>query len=75
MAKGRKRICVLCGNPIEDNTDSIPYKNRFVHPACFSAAAKAIHIDKTEKIKKEAAEKKVRTPKPKAELKDGLSDE
>ena len=76
MAKGRKRVCVLCGLTIEDNNDSIPYKNRYAHIACFRAAAKAIHVDKTEKVKKKEAEKKTKTAsKPKAELKDALSDE
>ena len=76
MAKGRKRVCVLCGLTIEDNNDSIPYKNRYAHIACFRAAAKAIHVDKTEKVKKKEAEKKTKpASKPKAELKDALSDE
>ena len=35
MAKGRKRVCVLCGLTIEDNNDSVPYKNRYAHTACF----------------------------------------
>ena len=76
MAKGRKRVCVLCGLTIEDNSDSVPYKNRYAHTACFRAAAKAIHVDKTEKVKKKEVEKKIKsTSKPKAELKDALSDE
>ena len=76
MAKGRKRVCVLCGLTIEDNNDSVPYKNRYAHTACFRAAAKAIHVDKTEKVKKKEVEKKIKsTSKPKAELKDALSDE
>ena len=76
MAKGRKRVCVLCGLTIEDNNDSVPYKNRYAHIACFRAAAKAIHVDKTEKVKKKEAEKKTKpASKPKAELKDALSDE
>ena len=76
MVKGRKRVCVLCGLIIEDNNDSIPYKNRYAHIACFRAAAKAIHVDKTEKVKKKEAEKKTKpVSKPKAELKDALSDE
>lgn len=76
MAKGRKRVCVLCGLTIEDNNDSVPYKNRYAHTACFRAAAKAIHVDKEEKVKKKEAEKKTKPVlKPKAELKDALSDE
>ena len=69
MAKGRKRV-------IEDNNDSVPYKKRYAHTACFRAAAKAIHVDKEEKVKKKEAEKKIKpVSKPKAELKDALSDE
>lgn len=75
-SKGRKRVCALCGLTIEDNNDSVPYKNRYAHTACFRAAAKAIHIDKEEKVKKKEAEKKIKSvSKPKAELKDALSDE
>ncbi len=76
MAKGRKRVCVLCGLTIEDNNDSVPYKKRYAHTACFRAAAKAIHVEKEEKVKKKEAEKKIKpASKPKAELKDALSDE
>ena len=72
----RKRVCVLCGLTIEDNNDSVPYKNRYAHTACFRAAAKAIHVDKAEKVKKKEAEKKNKPiSKSKTELKDGLSDE
>lgn len=75
-SRGRKRICVLCGLAIENNEDSVPYKKRYAHTACFRAAAKAIHVDKTEKVKKKEAEKKTKpASKPKAELKDALSDE
>lgn len=76
MGKGRKRVCVLCGLTIEDNNDSVPYKKRYAHTACFRAAAKAIHVEKEEKVKKKEAEKKIKpASKPKAELKDALSDE
>lgn len=76
MAKGRKRKCVLCGLPIDDNNESIPYKNRYAHITCFRAAAKAIHVDKEEQVQKKAEEKKTRAkPKAQVELKDGLTDE
>ena len=29
MPRGRKRVCLLCGKPIEDNNDSVPYKGRY----------------------------------------------
>lgn len=74
-SRGRKRVCVLCGLTIEDNNDSVPYKKRYAHTACFRVAAKAIHVDKTEKVKKKEAEKKAKpVSKPKA-VKDALSDE
>lgn len=76
MAKGRKRKCVLCGFPIENNNESIPYKNRYAHITCFRAAAKAIHVDKEEQVQKKTEEKKARVkPKAQVELKDGLTDE
>ena len=75
-SKGRKRVCVLCGLTIEDNNDSVHYKKRYAHTACFRAAAQAINVDKTEKVKKKEAEKKTKpVSKSKAELKDALSDE
>lgn len=79
MPKGRKRVCVLCGKTIEDNNDSVPYKGRYAHSSCFRAAVKAVHTDKTEKLEKKTKEKttakKGRPPKPKAELKDSVSEE
>ena len=36
-----KRKCVVCGEWIEDNTDSVPYKNRYAHKKCFEIAVKA----------------------------------
>ena len=60
----------------EESGYAVPYKKRYAHTACFRAAAKAIHVDKTEKVKKKEAEKKTKpASKPKAELKDALSDE
>lgn len=79
MPRGRKRICLLCGKPIEDNNDSVPYKGRYAHNACFRVAIKAVHIDKTEKLEEKAeqkaAKKRGRPPKPKAELKDSVTEE
>ena len=42
MPRGRKRVCLLCGKPIEDNNDSVPYKGRYAHSACFRVAVKAV---------------------------------
>ena len=76
MPRGRKRVCVLCGKPIEDKNESVPYKGRYAHNACFRVAVKAVHVDKTEKLEEKAEKKKKgRTAKPKAELKDSITEE
>ena len=82
MPRGRKRVCVLCGKPITDNNDSVPYKGRYAHSDCFRVAVKAVHVNKTEKLeeKAEKAEQKTkkkrgRAAKPKAELKDSITEE
>ena len=69
--------CVLCGEPIFDN-DIVPFKNRFAHNRCFNASVKAVAINKTDKIKQAKKEKKENSntkSKPKAELKDALTEE
>ena len=75
MPRGRKRICVLCGKTIEDNNDSVPYKNRYAHSTCFRAAVKAVHTDKTEKLEEKIKKQKKKQSKPKAELKDSITEE
>ena len=80
--------CVVCGQYItEEEIDScVPYKNnRLVHSQCFNQTMKMIKADKDEQLekqkkKKESASrvqgrKKAEIKTPKAELKDGLSDE
>lgn len=75
----RKRVCVLCGKTINDTEDSVPYKGRYAHNNCFKVAVKAVHVDKTEKLEQKAEEKTVkkrgRPSKPKAELKDAITEE
>lgn len=66
----RKRKCQICGEWIEDNSDSVPYKKGYCHTKCFNVAMKVVT---TKKRKKVAA--KAKTPKPQKELKDGLSEE
>ena len=79
MPRGRKRVCVLCGQPINNNNDSVPYKGRYAHSACFRVAVKAVHVNKTEKLEEKAEEKitkkRGRPSKPKAELKDSVTEE
>lgn len=68
-----KRKCVCCGEYI-GTEESVPYKGRYAHVKCFNIAIKALQKDKTEKLKK--AEKKATSKKkPKAELKDAVSEE
>ena len=84
MPRGRKRVCVLCGKPIEDKNDSVPYKGRYAHNTCFRVAVKAVHANKTEKLEEKAKQaetkqkeikKKGRPSKPKVELKDAVTEE
>ena len=78
MPRGKKRICVLCGKPIEDSNDSVPYKGRYAHNDCFRVAVKAVHVNKTEKLEEKAEQKtkkKGRPSKPKAELKDSITED
>lgn len=76
----RRRKCVCCGEFIEVNETSVPYKKRYAHERCFNTAMKALKKkqkeDLTEKEAKAKAEKKCGVrPKPEAELKDGMSEE
>lgn len=79
MPKGRKRVCVLCGKTIDDINDSVPYKKRYAHADCFNIAVKAVHVDKTEKLEEKSKEnppkRKGRQARPKAELKDSVTEE
>lgn len=70
----RQRKCVICGEPIINENDSIPYKGRYAHNHCFDISLKVLHSDKDDKIKKKK-EKSLSKPKPKIELKDAMSEE
>ena len=72
-----KRKCIICGEWIENNSQSIPYKGKWSHEKCFQIAVKAIKKDKDEKLaeKTKSKTKAKSTPKPKAELKDAVSEE
>lgn len=70
-----RRKCVICNEPIVGE-DGVPYKGRYAHKKCFNIAIKTLQKEKTEQIDK--ASKKKRTGKkarPKAELKEALSEE
>lgn len=66
--------CVICGEPITDET-GVPYKQRYAHQKCFNIAIKTLQGDKAEKLEAKNNKKKTTRAKPKAELKDCLSEE
>ena len=72
-----KRKCTICGEWIENNSQSIPYKGKWSHEKCFQIAMKTIKKDKDEKLaeKTKSKSKTKSTPKPRAELKDAVSEE
>ena len=75
---GRPKKCVCCGEYIGADEDSVPYKGRYAHYRCFQIALKTLKKDKendlAEKVKNNSRSKKAK-PKPKAELKDAVSEE
>ena len=66
----RKRKCRICGEWIEDNSDSVPYKKGYCHTKCFNVAMKVVTVEKSKEVATKA-----KTQKPQKELKDGLSEE
>ena len=72
-----KRKCIICGEWIENNSQSIPYKGKWSHERCFQLAVKVIKKDKDEKLaeKSKSKTKSKSAPKPRAELKDAVSEE
>ena len=72
-----KRKCTICGEWIENNSQSIPYKGKWAHEKCFQIAIKAIKKEKDDKLaeKTKSKAKTKSVPKPKAELKDAVSEE
>lgn len=71
----RQRKCVICSELIVDE-QGVPYKGRYAHQKCFNIAMKTLQKDKNKQIDKIAEKKKVgRKARPKAELKEALSEE
>lgn len=68
-----KRKCVICEGFIENNDSYTPYKGRYAHQNCFNIAMKTLQKDKVTKL--ESQKKTPSKAKPKAELKDCLSEE
>lgn len=71
--------CIFCKQiiPKEEEEFCTPYKGRLAHNDCFNSAMKLIKQDKDEQLDKKSKEIKTKktVKRPKAELKDGLSDE
>lgn len=73
-----KHKCVLCNTYIENPADEVPLKNRYVHKTCFNASLKAIKKDKDKRLSEKSKTSKAKTKstaKPKAELKEAVSEE
>ena len=68
------RKCVICNEILDEQ--GVQYKGRYAHQKCFNIAMKTLQKDKNKEIDKVAEKKKVgRKAKPKAELKEALSEE
>lgn len=73
-SKMAQKKCVICNELITDEP-GVPYKGRYAHQKCFNIAIKTLQKDKEEKIVKKTDGKKNKSPKPRAELKQALSEE
>lgn len=69
----RQKKCIIC-NELIIGEQGVPYKGRYAHQKCFNIVMKALQKDKNEQIEK-IKQKKERKSKPKAELKEALSEE
>lgn len=68
-----KRKCAICGEWIEDNNDSVPYKKRYAHLNCFNVAMKVVTTEKKPKSTK-VVQKNIKKA-PQKEVKTGLTEE
>ena len=69
------RKCVICNELLADE-QGVPYKGRYAHQKCFNIVMKTLQKDKVKEISKATEKKKTgRKAKPKAELKEALSEE
>lgn len=73
---GNIKKCVICGDPIKKDEETIPYKNRTAHLRCFNVDMKSVgnKIQKDLTEKTEEKKRKSKT-KPVTEIKDDLSEE
>ena len=68
------RKCVICNEILDEQ--GVQYKGRYAHQKCFNIAMKTLQKEKNREIDKVAEKKKVgRKAKPKAELKEALSED
>ena len=68
------RKCVICNEILDEQ--GVQYKGRYAHQKCFNITIKTLQEEKNKEIDKVAEKKKVgRKTKPKAELKEALSEE
>ena len=72
-----KHKCYFCNEIIDSPSEETPYKKRYCHTRCFNSYLKAIKKDKDEKLveKSKSKTKTKSASKPKAELKDVVSEE
>lgn len=66
--------CVICNESIIDE-QGVPYKGRYAHQKCFNIAIKTLQKDKTDKVVEKSKTSNRKIAKPKAELKEALSEE
>ena len=69
-----KRKCAICGEWIDDNSESVPYKKRYAHLKCFNVAMQVVVSEKSRGEKTSVKTKEVKT-RPQKEVKAGLSEE
>lgn len=67
--------CPICKQYIKVGEETIPFKDKTAHLACFNGYIKGVGDVKQEKLAEKAKEKKEKKPVPKIELKEGLSEE
>ncbi|SDW45383.1 hypothetical protein SAMN05216391_10847 [Lachnospiraceae bacterium KHCPX20] len=53
-----RRKCKICGAWIEDNSQSVPYKNGYAHTKCFNTYSSVLLSEKEKELKRKAAGKR-----------------
>ena len=75
MAATKK--CQICKKDILEGEETVPFKKKYAHTVCFNVYMKAVSETKKDELDQKLQEKKTtkRKAKPKAELKDPMSEE